>query len=132
MGSRASHKIILFSHARLFDLFAGHLGLGLVDKGLEGHGAQVAVLAVAHGDGAVLLLLVAHHQHVGGLLQLGLPDLIADLLAAGVALHTQAGSLQLLLELLGIGVVALGDRQDHRLDRGQPQGETYEAFRSPI
>ena len=64
-------------------------------KLLQAHGAQVLAGAVPGGDGAVLHVPVAHHQHIGHLLQGGLPDLLADLLAAVVHLHPEALPVQL-------------------------------------
>ena len=63
-------------------------------------GSLVAVLAVAHGHLAVLLLAIAHHQHVGDFLQLGFADLEVHLFAAVVHRGADAGGVQLLLNAL--------------------------------
>ncbi len=57
---------------------------------LQTHGAQILAAAGADGDGLVLHIPVAHYQHIGNLLQRGLPDLLADLLVAVVHLHAEA------------------------------------------
>ena len=52
--------------------------------------AQVAVDAVAHRHRAGRLFLFADHEHVGNLLQLGLADLVPDLLRPIIARDAKA------------------------------------------
>ena len=93
-------------------------------QGLDGRGAQVPGLAVAHATVPRLDFLVPHHQHVGDLLHLGLADLVAHLLVAVVhvrrAPRARRSSSAHLARVL---VVPLGHRDDHRLHRRQPERE---------
>ena len=68
-------------------------------------------------------LAIAHHQHVGDLLQLGLANLVVDLLLSVVDLRLQAAPGQGGRDLAGIVQMAVGDGQDDGLDRRQPQWE---------
>lgn len=63
---------------------------------------QILALAGTDGNGAVLHIPVAHYQHVGDLLHLGFPDLVAQLLAAAVVLGADARIHQLLAQALGV------------------------------
>ena len=54
--------------------------------------AEIARRPAAHRHGALRHLAVAHDQHVGDLLQLGLSDLIANLLHALVEFHPKPGA----------------------------------------
>ena len=75
----------------------------LGQEGVHGHGAQILALAGTDGNGAVLHIPVAHHQHIGDLLHLGFPDLVADLLAAAVQSSARMpASIQLLGQALGV------------------------------
>ena len=87
------------------------------------HGAQVLTGTGADGDGARLHVAVAHHQHVGDLLQRGLADLLAHLLVAAVHLHAEALAVQLGGGGLGVLGGAVGHGQDLDLHRRQPRGE---------
>ena len=58
--------------------------------------ALIAMLAVAHRHLPVLLLAIAHHQHVRDLLQLRVADLEVHLLAAVVHGDADAGGVELL------------------------------------
>ena len=62
----------------------------------HGHGTQILAGTGTDGDGTRLHIPVAHHQHIGDLLQCGLTDLLADLLVAAVHLHPEALAPQLL------------------------------------
>src|SRR5512142_1353029 len=96
---------------------------GLSEERVERDGALVALPVDAERDRALLDLLVADDQDERDLLDLGLADLLADLLAAEVDGGAQAGRFHLLRERLRVRLVALGDRQDDGLDGGQPEGE---------
>src|SRR5512138_327602 len=89
---------------------------GLLEELAEFDGALVALAVDAERDRAVLDLLVADDQDERDLLDLGLADLLADLLAAEVDGGPQAGRLRLLRERLAVRLVALGDRKDDGLD----------------
>ena len=65
---------------------------------VHAHRAEVAVRAVARGNGAVLHVAVADDHHVGDLLHLRVADLAADLLVAVVDLDAEAP----VFELLGL------------------------------
>ena len=90
---------------------------------VQPHGPQVLAGAVARGDGAVFHIPVAHHQHVGDLLQGGLPDLLADLLVPGVHLAAEAQPVQLGGHLGGVPLRPVGDGKHLHLHRGQPGRE---------
>ena len=64
------------------------------------------------GNGARFGLLVADDQHIGNLLQLGLPDLLADLLIAVIGLHPVTGGIQLRGYLVGVCRRPVGDGQE--------------------
>ena len=83
--------------------------------------ALVAARARPHRHGAFRALAVADDQHVGHLLQLGLPDLISNLFLALVELDPQPGRRQLVPHRRGVGQVPVGNRQHDRLDRRQPE-----------
>ncbi|CAN3964746.1 DNA repair protein RadC, partial [Dysosmobacter welbionis] len=89
----------------------------------HGHGAQILTGPQADGDGLVFHIPVAHYQHIGDLLQGGLPDLLADLLVAAVHLHPEAGGIQLLCDLIGVFQGAVCNGQDLHLHRVQPHRE---------
>ena len=78
---------------------------------------------MAHGDGAVLDILVADDQHIRDLLQLSLTDLVADLLAAVVHLYAHTHIVENLLYLVDAVEVTVGYRQQLDLYRSQPQRE---------
>src|SRR3954453_8333122 len=59
------------------------------------HRAAILARAQAQGDGARLLLARADDPHVGGLRQLGLADLVAQLVGPRVELDPHAGGGQL-------------------------------------
>ena len=78
---------------------------------------------MTHRHSAVLHVPVAHHQHIGHLLHLRLADLLADLLVALVHFHPAAQGEELLLEVKGIVVGAVGDGEDAHLLRRHPRGQ---------
>ena len=75
---------------RLLFQFVVHNVLENSGERIERHGAEVAVRAVARGDGAGFDVAVADDEHVGDLLHLRVADLLADLLAAGIDGHAAA------------------------------------------
>src|SRR4051812_31889545 len=77
----------------------------------DGLGAGVARPVAADRDLPRLGLPVAHDEDVGDLAQLGVADLAAHGLRAGVDLGPQAGVPQRGRHLLGVGDVAVGDGQ---------------------
>src|SRR5581483_10203618 len=85
------------------------------------HSAEVTVHAVAHRHGAGALLFLADDQHVRDFLQLGLADLVADLLRSIIASDAETVRAQLVFDALAIFTKALADRHHTRLLRSQPQ-----------
>ena len=83
--------------------------------------ALVAAGARPHRHRAFRALPIADDQHVGHLLQLGLPDLISNLFLPLVEVGPQPGPPELVADRGGVGQVAVGNRQHHRLNRRQPQ-----------
>ena len=87
----------------------------------DGHGAEVTGVAVAHGDRARLHFLVPHHEHVGDLLDLGLADLVAQLLVAVVQADADAErAAAASATSRAVFLVPLRHRDDHRLHGRQP------------
>src|SRR5712692_2442018 len=82
---------------RLFSL-ARDLVARRSDEPFDRARALIAALARPHRHRAFGALAVADHQHVGHLLQLGLPDLISDLFLALVQIGPQARLLQLVAD----------------------------------
>ncbi len=80
----------------------------------------IGVLAIAHRNAAFLRLAIAHHQHVGDLLQLRFADLEVHFFFAIVQFDAQTGGLQLIDNLLRVLGLAIGNRHHHRLHRRQP------------
>src|SRR3954471_5235543 len=68
---------------------AGHLFERKIPELLDAHRADVALAMPAHGDHRRVGLLVAHDEHVGRLLELGLADLAAHRFRALVDLRAQ-------------------------------------------
>ena len=68
-------------------------------------------------------LAVAQHDHVRDLLLLGRPDLVLHPVRRVVDLHAQAAGSKQRRELVGGLDVPVGDRDDRRLDRRQPERE---------
>src|SRR3972149_5572268 len=64
----------------------------------------------------------ADHEHVGDLLHLGLPDLIADLLVAEIAVGANALGEEPPLHLARRGGLRVGDSHHPGLHRGEPGG----------
>ena len=94
-----------------FLALGGDLHQALGNEGIGGHGTQVLALAGTDGNGAVLHIPVADDQHIGDLLHLSFPDLVAQLLAAAVGLGVDVQSVQLVAQVLGILVGTVGDGQ---------------------
>src|ERR1035437_5950382 len=84
---------------------------------------QVAVLAVADGNHAILLLAVAHYQHVRNLLHLGFADLEVHLLIAIVHGGADSGGVELPLDVARVCRLAVRDGQHNRLNGRQPHRE---------
>src|SRR5438445_29881 len=78
------------------------------------------VLVGPHGDGTVLLLLLADDELVGDLRQTGRADLGLDALGAEVFLDAEAVGLQRVRDLRRVAVELVADRQDDHLRRRQP------------
>ncbi len=93
------------------------------DERLEGLRSQIAPGPAPDRDGGLCRLAVAGHQHVGHFLQLGFADLISNLLLPLVELHAEAGRRQAVAYRPRVFGVSIGNRQDHDLDRRQPERE---------
>src|SRR5439155_26701144 len=74
-------------------------------------------------DGAVAHVVVADHEHVGDLLELGPPDASADGLVGLGDVDAVAAGTQTAGNRGGAGVVVVANRQHPRLDRRQPSRE---------
>ena len=61
------------------------------DECFQRHGAQILAGPQADRDLALRRLALAHHQHVGDFLQLGVADLLLHPLVGGVDVDAQAG-----------------------------------------
>lgn len=92
-------------------------------EGIKRHGAEVAVCAVARGDGTGFDIAVADDEHIRDLLHLRVADLLADLLAAGVDRHAVALRGELCGLLLAVVNSAVRDRQEADLLRRHPRGQ---------
>jgi hypothetical protein len=110
-------------------LVAGVLSLGLLTLSVPGQrqepgdraGPLVAARPRTHRDGALRSLAVADHEHVGDLLELGLPDLISNLFLPLVDLDPEPLGRQASAHLDRSIEVPLGDGQHHGLDRREPE-----------
>mmetsp|Transcript_3426 Transcript_3426/g.9896 ORF Transcript_3426/g.9896 Transcript_3426/m.9896 type:complete len:236 (-) Transcript_3426:1857-2564(-) len=80
------------------------------------------VVTCAHVNQLCLPLLLAHHQDVIVLFQLGLADLLLHLAVRGVNVGVNLDGPQCLAHLPRIQVAALADGHDHHLAWRQPQG----------
>src|SRR5438045_993725 len=84
---------------------------------------QIAAAAAAHRHGALRRLAIPDPQHIRDLLQLRFADLIVDLLLAGVELRPEPRGRQPFLHRRPVGRMPVGNRQDDRLERRQPERE---------
>src|SRR6185436_2650103 len=103
------------------------LGGRLVDERgrevVERHALGLDALPIAHSELARLDLLVADHEHVGGLRELRGADLLADSLPALVHGGTQPDRPQERGELPRMLEVTVGDRHQAHLLGREPEGE---------
>ena len=95
------------------------LRLDLVDA----DGAAITDREVPHREGVALRLAAAGHQHVGGLEQLGLADLVAQLFVAVVDLNAKALGAEAGRDGMAVVHLLIADRHDDGLHRGEPGGE---------
>src|SRR5688572_10160205 len=98
-----------------------HFGQGVVQERFHRAAALIASRAAAHGDGALGGLAVADHKHVRHLLNLGLSNLITNLLDPAVDFDPQARLGQPRLDGPGVREMTVRDRQDSHLFGRQPQ-----------
>src|ERR1044071_5527822 len=96
---------------------------GQLPELFERHRADVAPRALADGDLALFHLAVAADEHERNLLQLRVPDLRADLVAARVGLDPQSHFAESACYVFRVLVDAVGDRQHRHLHRREPEGE---------
>src|SRR6266436_4150074 len=87
----------------------------------EGLGAEVALAAVADGDGASFGFLCANHQHVGNLLELRVADFRRQLFVAVVEVHTEVVALQSFGDVPGVIGDFFADRADLDLHGREPK-----------
>lgn len=99
-----------------------------LDDGLEGYGALVAFAADAEGDGASLGLAVADDEHVGDFSELGVADFGVHAFVAVVDFDAEAVGAEGRGDFVGVGLVAVGDGDDDRLCRCEPEGEVAFVF----
>ena len=105
------------------DLHGGLVGAAValldhaVDELGDGHGASIVSAAVADGDLFSFDFAIPDDEHVGGLLELGVTDHVAHALAGGIDIDSEAVRTQLALDVVGEVDVAVGDGDDHGLDR---------------
>jgi len=93
-------------------------------KLLNLHGSLLTLESIAHRNGLAFHLTLSHNQHIGDFLQLGFPDLVSYLLIPEVRFHPDGPSLGLskrFLDLKRIVVTLFADRNNERLNRGQPK-----------
>src|ERR1700689_1408802 len=102
MGASTSSTSSQESKPALEDLAGIDFGAEVGDELVEWARAQVALRAVAHGDGTGLGFLAADDQHVGNLFELGVADFRLQLFVAVVQMRAEAGSFQFLRNLLRI------------------------------
>ncbi len=97
------------------------------NEGLQRHHTQITVTPCPHGNGTSRLLLVAHDEDIGQLLQRMLSYFIRNLLVAQIQLYPKALIRQRFLELCGnfatVIVLRAGNVEHRHLHRGQPDGQ---------
>src|SRR6266851_3985405 len=87
----------------------------------EGFGAEVALAAMANGDGAGFGFLCANHQHVGNFLELRVADFRRQLFVAVVEMDAQLVALQSFGDVLGVVGDFFADRADLHLHGREPE-----------
>src|SRR5439155_20447573 len=92
-------------------------------KLLQRLATDVSAAVLAHRHGALALLPLADHEHVGDLAQLGIADLARDRLAAVVELDAGPLRAQPPEHRRAVVVEAIGHRQHDRLHGCEPQRE---------
>ena len=123
-GTPAPKKGFPTAQTRLLeDLLAVVLLAEHLEEGRFVHHADVALSAAAHGDGAVLHLLVAHDELIGHLLHFGVEDLPAQLLLAEVRRGAEARRVHLIGKRLRVLGGAVGDGKHLDLLGREPHGE---------
>src|SRR5215471_21629778 len=71
----------------------------------------------------MLLLAIANHEHVRNLLYLSISDFCVHPLDTHVDLHAQSRCAESIFDLRTIQGMAIRDRNQHRLDRREPDRE---------
>src|SRR5713101_1233641 len=87
----------------------------------EGLGTEVALGAVADGDGASFGFLGANHQHVGNFLELRVADFCRQLFVAIVKMDTEVVALQSLGDVIGVVGDFFAERADLDLHGREPK-----------
>ena len=78
---------------------------------------------LAEANSALFLLFFTYDEHVGDVLQLGVANLAAYLLAAVVNGGADAYCIEVSLEFLGVLLILLADGKDSDLVGREPEGE---------
>ena len=92
-------------------------------KSRRGHRLQVLAVPEPGSQSLGLDFLVADDQHVRNFLQLGFPNLEAELFITEILLDSQTSPPQLCDDLLPKGYLGIGDSKHNSLDRREPGAE---------
>src|SRR5438132_3713224 len=109
------------ARAYLPDALLLHFSIQASEQVAQRHGAQVAVDAIAHGNRAGGLLLLADNEHVRNLLELRLADLVADLLRPVIPFDAVAARLERSFQAPALVRKRLAHRQPPYVLRRQPE-----------
>src|SRR6204780_4927854 len=123
MGASTSSTSSQESKPALEDLAGIDFGAEVGDELVEWARAQVALRAVAHGDGTGLGFLAADDQHVGNLFELGVAGFGLQLFVAIVQMRAEARVFQFLSNLLRVLDKFSAYRQHGGLHGCQPRGK---------
>ena len=85
--------------------------------------AEVFPAALAERDGMAIDFLIAEDEHIRNFLALRVADLRVHAVRTSVDMHPQPGIAQLGGDFISGLDMAIGDRDDFGLDRGEPGGE---------
>src|SRR6266849_3058423 len=87
----------------------------------EGLGAEVALAAVAYGDGAGFGFFCSDHEHVRNFLHLRVADLGGQLFVAIIEMDANAMALKCFGDVLGVVGHFIADRADFDLHGSEPK-----------
>ena len=106
----------------LFELLS-NLVLDALCKLSHWHGSLLATTLLTHAHELVGSLFLAYDDHVRHTFELVVADFTADLLVAVVDVSAHVLRIEVALDLLGVVVLLLRDRQDSHLIGRKPQRE---------